>query len=215
MILTASEFDARYRTDDLRLAFVGMSNIGKSYTAARLAAQYDFTLTEVDTLIREQLGQGTMEDFAAWQGHPFTDGYAEREARSIALETTATATAIEALSGNALLDTTGSVIYVDTPVLEALKARCLIVHIAAEDRDIERLKADYFDTPKPLVWRDHYKAVPGKTPEQSIAICYPALLTSRQAAYGALGDVTLPSSFILAPTTDATAVMVAIRAQLA
>lgn len=217
MQCSAEQFDKALSEGRLSIAFVGMSNIGKSYTVERLAAHYGYDMIEVDTLIREQLGQGSMDDFARWQGHPFTDGYSEREARSIALETKATAKALEALTaatGNQLLDTTGSVIYVDAPVLETLKTRCLIVHIAAEDRDIERLKADYFETPKPLVWRDFYKQQAGKTPEQSIALCYPALLASRQNAYEALADVTLPSSFILAPNTDAPAVMAAIRAKL-
>jgi len=37
MKLTRSEFERRYAENSLRIALVGMSNIGKSYTGMRLA----------------------------------------------------------------------------------------------------------------------------------------------------------------------------------
>lgn len=214
MKLTQSEFDARYEAGNLSIAFIGMSNIGKSYTAARLSKSHRFQLVEVDSLIREALGQGSMADFAKWQGQPFTDGYDAREAVSIDLETDATRKAILQSQGNTLLDTTGSIIYVNDDVKHQLKRDFLIVLIAAEDEDLERLKTDYFALPKPLIWRGHYKKIEGKTQEESILECYPALLHSRKSAYEALGDVVLNSSFVLNVSTTMDAVFGAIRNQL-
>ena len=109
MQLSRAEFERRYAENRLQIALVGMSNIGKSYTAIRLAKAFNFNLIEVDKLIWESLGQGSMADFAAWQGQPYSEGYAEREAKSIVLESDATAKAIASPKGNAILDTTGSV----------------------------------------------------------------------------------------------------------
>ena len=214
MKLSKVELDARYKAGDLRLAFVGMSNIGKSYTATRLSKTHDFQLVEVDRLIWKELEHGSMSDFAAWQGQPYTDGYEDREAVSIALETNATRKAMTPTNSNALLDTTGSVIYADEEVTEALKRDFLIIHIAAGDEDLERLKQDYFALPKPLVWRGHYKKLNGKTHEESILACYPKLLESRKKAYEDLADVALKSSFVLDANTTMDDVFGAIRRQL-
>ena len=44
MKLSRKTFEQKYENGDLRIAFVGMSNIGKSYTAMRLATAFDFKL---------------------------------------------------------------------------------------------------------------------------------------------------------------------------
>ena len=199
MKLTRSEFERRYAENSLRIALVGMSNIGKSYTGMRLATHYEFDLIEVDKLIWEALGQGSMADFAAWQGQPYSDGYAEREAESIALESNATAKALKTLSGNAILDTTGSVIYTDKDVQENLVNDWFIVHISASSDAVDRLKQQYFKHPKPLIWNNHFSCKPDQTPDEAIMECYPKLLASRAKAYAALADTTIQSSQILDP----------------
>lgn len=209
MHITRAEFDEKYSKGTLRLAFIGMSNIGKSFTAARLAKSHNFDLIELDRLIWEKLEHGSMADFAAWQGQPYTDGYAAREAVSIELESKAMEKAMsDALkpmppgaeapaANNPLLDTTGSVIYIAPAQLSQLKEDFLILHIAAETRDLDRLKSDYFAHPKPLVWREHYSLKDGMSPEDSVLACYADLLASRKKAYEALADVTLQSRFVL------------------
>ena len=72
MKLTKAEFAERYAKGTLKIAFIGMSNIGKSYTALRLATRYEFNLIEVDKIIWENLGHDSMEAFAQWQGHPLS-----------------------------------------------------------------------------------------------------------------------------------------------
>ena len=197
MKLSRAEFDARYAAGNLKIAFIGMSNIGKSYTAMRLATKYDFTLIEVDKIIWENLGHDSMDAFAQWQGHPYTDGYAERETHSISLESEATRKALTTQARNPIIDTTGSVIYTDADVLEAIRKDYLIVYIEAMEDHIERLKVQYFKQPKPLVWAGHYEKLKGKTETESILECYPKLLASRGKAYAKHADVTLPSTMIL------------------
>jgi len=197
MQLSRVEFERRYAENRLRIALVGMSNIGKSYTGARLSKAYNFELIEVDKLIWEALGQGSMADFAAWQGQPYSEGYAEREAKSISLESDATAKAIKSPSGNAILDTTGSVIYTEKSVQKNLLSDWYIIHIIASDEAIEMLKTVYFKHPKPLIWNGHYACKTGQTPDEAILDCYPNLLDSRSKAYQALADTSVSSDVIL------------------
>ena len=199
MDLSKAEFDRRYSNGTLNIAFIGMSNIGKSYTALRLATRYDLNLIEVDKIIWENLGHDSMEAFAQWQGHPYTGGYEERERHSISLETNATRKALKTKLKNPMVDTTGSVIYIDEAVLKTLTDYFYIVYIEAMEEHIERLKIQYFKHPKPLVWAGHYKKLDGLTQTQSILDCYPKLLKARAKAYSKLADVTLPSTTILNP----------------
>lgn len=199
MKLSRAEFDAKYVTGTLKIAFVGMSNIGKSYTAMRLATKYDYSLIEVDKIIWENLGHDSMDAFAQWQGHPYTDGYAEREAHSISLESAATRTALKTDKRNPMIDTTGSVIYTDKDILAELRKRFYVVYIEAMDDHVERLKAQYFNHPKPLVWAGQYKKYKNLSETESILKCYPKLLASRAKAYAKLADTTLPSTLILNP----------------
>ncbi len=199
MKLTRAEFAERYAKGTLKIAFIGMSNIGKSYTATRLANHYNFSLIEVDKIIRENLGHDSMDAFAKWQGHPYTEGYSEREHHSIALETQATLTAITTNQKNPVIDTTGSVIYTDKAGLKKLRETCYVVYIEAMEDHIEQLKIQYFKHPKPLVWAGHYKTIEGLTETESILECYPKLLESRASSYAVHADVTLPSTTILNP----------------
>lgn len=211
MKLSRAEFEARYAAGNLKIAFIGMSNIGKSYTAMRLATKYDFSLIEVDKLIWENLGHQSMDAFAQWQGHPYTEGYGEREKHSISLESEATRKALKTETRNPIIDTTGSVIYTDADVLQALREDYYIVYIKAMEDHIERLKVQYFKQPKPLVWAGHFEKIEGKSETESILECYPKLLASRGKAYASHADVTLPSTMILDPDVSIEDIFEALR----
>lgn len=200
MQLSRAEFERRYAEGCLRIALVGMSNIGKSYTGMRLATAFDFELIEVDKLIWEQLGHNDMDAFAAWQGQPYSDGYEDREAESKRLESDATRKALDRDVGNAILDTTGSVIYTDKSVQENLIKDWYVIHISASDDAVDRLKVQYFKQPKPLMWNGHYSCKPGQDPNEAILESYPKLLASRAKDYAAISDATIGSDVILDTT---------------
>jgi len=197
MQLSRAEFERRYAEGCLRIALIGMSNIGKSYTGMRLATAFDFDLIEVEKLIRAELGHDDMDAFAAWQGQPYSDGYAEREAESKRLESAATLKALKNEVGNAVLDTTGSVIYTDKSVQDNLVKHWYTIHISASDDAVERLKVQYFMQPKPLMWNGHFRQKPGQNSDEAILESYPKLLASRAKAYAALADTTIGSDVIL------------------
>lgn len=214
MQLSRTEFERRYAENRLRIAFIGMSNIGKSYTSSRLSQAFNFELIQIDKLIWESLGQSNMADFAAWQGQPYSEGYAEREAKSIALESDATAIALAMPIKNAILDTTGSVIYTSKEVQKELTANWYMVHISASEDDIEKLKAYYFKHPKPLIWNGHYKRNAEQTENEAILTSYPTLLASRALAYADLADVTISSDVILNPENTVEQIFGALKPSL-
>ena len=202
MNINRHDFYERYQKGELKIALIGMSNVGKSYTATRLAEHYEFSLIEVDKLIRTDMGHESMKDFAEWQGQPFTSGYAEREEISIEKETIATKSAISSKKSNTLIDTTGSVIYVKEDVLEELVNNFYVVYIQVHESHIERLKNDYFSNPKPLIWNNHYRKINTKSLIESLFACYPELLEARRKAYENIADKIISSSKILDKKTD-------------
>lgn len=197
MKLSSKNFLGKLAAEELTLAFVGMSNIGKSFLTDRLSKSHGFKKIEVDKLIWERLGFDEMEDFADWQGQPYEEGYAEREAELISLEAEATKKAIADASGNSIIDTSGSIIYIDPAIRREIKESCYVVHIKAEPSDLERLKWDYFDNPKPLIWGRQFKPRPDRTDRENVFECYPKLLMSRGKDYAAMADATIVSRDIL------------------
>ena len=216
MQLASKEFHKRFESRRLKIAFIGMSNIGKSYTANRLSNFYGFECIEIDNLIWESLGYDSMSELAAWQGQPYEEGYAEREAKSIKLESQALSKAMDLAQdkdvGNVIIDTPGSVIYTDEMALARLKSEFLIVHIKAAPHDIKRLKLDYFANPKPLVWAGHFKADDKISNQENILSCYPGLLAARAKQYAQLSDVTLGSGFITNPDISPEEILASISA---
>lgn len=202
MKLTQAQILERYDARDLKIALIGMSNIGKSMTAKRLAKAFDFQLIDIDSEIQKRLGQDSMEDFAGWQGQPYEPGYKDREKQSLALETDAMLAAMQQTSGNVILDTAGSVIYTSDAALRQLKDTYFVVHIAADRADIKRLQDIYFTSPKPLVWADHYQERPNLSHIENIQKCYPELLKSRAKLYAALADDRISSKFIMGDGAD-------------
>ena len=203
MKLTQAQILERYYAGDLKIALIGMSNIGKSMTARRLASAFDFNLIDIDSEIQKRLGQDSMEDFAKWQGQPYEPGYKDRETQSVMLETEAILAAMKQAKGNVILDTAGSVIYTSEQALNELKETYFIVHIAADRADIKRLQDIYFTSPKPLVWAGHYKPDTALSPDKNIRACYPNLLKARAKLYADLADERVSSKFIMGDGADA------------
>lgn len=197
MKLSRAEFDHRYAHGTLKLALIGMSNIGKSYSGMRLATTYDFSLIEVDRLIFSILGETDMDAFAAWQGQPYSAGYEDRERQSMAMESNATRQSLTTDARNPLLDTTGSVIYTDADVLQSLQKDWFTVYIEAAPEHLDRLKTQYFAQPKPLAWHGHYRKRDGMNETESLLASYPDLLAARGNDYRALADHTISSVDIL------------------
>ena len=197
MKLSRAEFGRRWAAEELVVSLVGMSNVGKSWLAARLSKHLGAQALEVDTFIRRQLGQRSMADLAHWLGHPDTVGYAAREQQSLQLEERATLAALRSVEAPALLDTTGSVIYCPRSC-ERLRAETFVVYLRASGDTLKTLENLYFTHPKPLNWAGRFTMRDGEMFGDAVRRCYPKLLQSRDALYHALADHVVDAADIYA-----------------
>ncbi|WP_017930445.1 nucleoside/nucleotide kinase family protein [Robiginitomaculum antarcticum] len=192
MQLSQQDYINHLANGTLRLAFVGMSNIGKSYAGRAMADAFDLRIYENDAQIAQTFGLVDMQALADWMHYPDHPHHDERAARYITEETGLIKKALKPSKG-AIFDLTGSAIYCDPAVLSALKQDALIVHISASERDITRLKDLFFENPKPLIWRSAFTTSANEDSKSAMRRCYPELLESRKSAYIALADISIPS----------------------
>ena len=78
-LLTRAEYDAHIADNSLRIAFVGMANVGKSFRSKVLRDQFGFDWYQVDKEIIKSLGFTGMEEITQWLGLPSAATYEERE----------------------------------------------------------------------------------------------------------------------------------------
>ncbi|MCF6221456.1 MAG: hypothetical protein L3J65_10110 [Robiginitomaculum sp.] len=213
MRISGAAFDERRAQGELRIALIGMSNIGKSYTAKRIAKANDFACYDVDAAIQAEMGMVDMDAMAAWMGHPYSDGYADKAAKYLALESYLSLRA-NTHGKNLVLDTTGSVIHIPDADLTTLKNKFIIIYIKASEADMDKLIERYFKYPKPTIWGDHFRKLPGKSGKQSLLACYPNLLKARAQLYAALADITIDAADFAAPDLADTDIVPLIRAHL-
>ncbi len=191
MQLSAAEFKHRLATGEMRLALLGMSNIGKSYLS-RILAEDGFNRIDVDAQIQNALALPDMQSIAEWLGQPWESNYAEHSQTYLALETKLTLQSPPC--GNTVLDTTGSVIHIDEDAQAKLKQDWFLVYLKASAADVDMLVQRYFKHPKPTIWADSFEQLGDKSTTQSLLACYPALLETRDRYYSGLADIILPAA---------------------
>lgn len=190
--LTPAEFKAHIKNGTFRLAFIGMSNAGKSYRSRALAGELGFFWFQVDAEIQEALGFADMDEISSWLGLPTSEGYEEREAKYLELENVATRKAAMEMHGkNLVFDTTGSVAHLEASTLKLLKDNCLVVHLDVGEESLGEVMDRFFRKPKPVAWSGYLTREPGESEEAAIRRCYPKLLTDRLATYRRLAHVNL------------------------
>ena len=188
----------------LRLALVGMSGAGKSYWTKRLAAENIPAIScdsQIEMRLAHTLQEGGFQGIngvAAWMGWPDSPTSAEREAQYLAEEIATLDQVLSDLEANPqrelILDTTGSVIYTGNNILFRLRRQMIIVYLAASSGEQQLLIQRYLQDPKPVLWRGAFQPRPGETPHDTVARCYPALITARRQSYEALAHLTLSTA---------------------
>lgn len=188
----------------MKVSLIGMSNIGKSHLAKRLEAECGFTRIDCDNLIRERLGLHLFSgkesseslELADWLGQPYSDKYADRSNVLLQIESLVMEEVLEILknasrSEQIVIDTSGSVIYLDEAVISELRALTTIFYLDISPLSFDILFKKYCDQPKPVIWGDAFNQ--RKNEEGSIAVkrCYPDLLQFRVAQYQKLAHVIL------------------------
>jgi hypothetical protein len=182
------------------LSLIGMSGSGKSFWSVRLA-EAGFTRFSCDELIAEKLGaelkkpDGTDLEMGEWMGFPFEPQYQVREARYLGLEVDVLLEVLATLGNsvspaeNAVVDTTGSVIYAGEKVLRELKRLTKVFHFASPPEIRHMMLEAYRVKPRPVLWQGMYHKLPGESDREALARSYFHLLSDRENRYERLADV--------------------------
>jgi shikimate kinase len=180
------------------LCFVGMSGVGKSFWAKRFEPlgfhRYDCDgeiAKHLSELVSPAPGEEPVHALGRWMGMPWSEGHREREARYLALEARVTREALDTATDRAIVDTTGSVIYLDQPFLDELRAETRVVYLRTPEARREAMLKRYLEEPKPVVWGDSFAPRAGESPAEALPRCYEELLAFRDARYTALAHLVL------------------------
>lgn len=184
----------------MRICLLGMSGVGKSVWAKRLAARgavrhdCDGAIgARLASILELEAGEEPVHALGRWMGMPWSKGYAEREARYCALEAEVTREALDAARGpgDHVIDATGSVVHVPEDLLARIRAETRVVYLRTPASRRDAMLARYLEEPKPVVWGRKFISREGERPEDALPRCYGALLEWRDARYAALAHVTL------------------------
>jgi shikimate kinase len=207
----------------LRLALVGMSGTGKTFWTKKLAGS-GVSAISCDDRIEQKLlprltagGYAGINGVAAWMGWPDSATYAERESEYLTEEIHALDEILNELEKHPqqslVLDTTGSVIYAGNNLLMRLRRQMKIVYLATSAPEQQLLIERYLSDPKPVLWRGAFQPKGNEAPRETVARCYPSLISARRQSYEALAHCTLQVASLRDGSLDAAAFLEMIRAR--
>ena len=192
MHLTQNQFDQKFKDNQLRLAFIGMSNVGKSFRAKELVKEKNFACKSIDDDICKNIGiEESSEKLAEWLGFPYDVNFSQKQEEYLQSENSLTKKVEIAQNNNFVLDTTGSVIYSTQETQQFLKDNFLIINFEVPDNLLDLMLETYFAKPKPIIWGDVFNQKEGELNTDALKRCYPELLALRTKKYQALADISI------------------------
>ena len=187
----------------MRLSLIGMAGAGKSYWSMKLAAQ-GFRRFGCDELITEKLADelfgsdGRPIETGKWMGFPYERQYKKHESKYLTYEKQVLCEIIEYLQNpqndraeQIVVDTTGSVIYTGSEMMEKLRQNTIVVFLSTPPDVQKQLLNAYINNPHPMVWRDIFQQKANETGRKALARCYPGLFSERERLYIRYSDVTI------------------------
>jgi shikimate kinase len=187
----------------MRISLIGMAGSGKSYWSKRLA-QHGFRRFCCDDLIAEKLSldltrpDGTKMEMGAWMGFPYERDYKQRETIYLTYEIKVLTEILAYLESHnelygedIVIDTTGSVIYTGDKILQKLGRYTTCIYLLTPPEIQEQLLKAYISNPHPMLWRDSFSKRSGETNYESLARCYPQLLSARKRLYARYADIEI------------------------
>lgn len=100
---------------------------------------------------------------------------------------------------NVVIDTTGSVIYLDQEILEKLGKQTWVIYLETPEKFQNIMYKLYLDDPKPVYWGKSFVKEKEETNMEALSKCYPRLLAFRIKQYAKLADITLPYETLKRP----------------
>jgi shikimate kinase len=193
------------------LTFMGMSGAGKSFWAAKFAAQ-GCTVVDCDALIaaslQAQIGPiGTSHDqVGGWMGLPDQPGFRQREALYLAHETDILRTVIErapawaAAKADCVIDTGGSIIYADPTLVQGLRQCSTVIYFRIPNTLHQQMLDAYLAHPRPVVWNGLFEQAPSENRADAFRRSYMQLLRQREQLYELYSDLTLEYDYYRQPS---------------
>jgi len=188
------------------LTITGFSGCGKSHLSTQFARELRWDHFCCDNLIESKLeAELSREELpgtrrvAHWLGLPFSSDFASRQARYLSAEEEIMVTICETLNNRVLkdtvVDTTGSVIYMPTNILETLRAKTQVIYLRMPVEDEEAMFEQFINDPKPLIWRDIFEERPGESSESALHRCFTELLHERTRLYESWSHKSISAGF--------------------
>jgi shikimate kinase len=201
------------------ITLVGMSGVGKSHWTKKFK-QNGYLTFPIDDLINKNLdevidegsgdknvdyGKEKVGKLALWMGFPGDARYKKNSKKYLELENEITLDCLHKAiksKNNCVLDTTGSVVYLNNNLLNELKKHSTIVCLDARQKDIDKMFKIFCAKPKPIIWGNIYKAKPEETENETLKRCYMELLDFRLKKYRAISSITLDYAFTHSKKTN-------------
>ena len=198
------------KKNNVNLALIGMSGVGKSYWSKKMEEK-GYRWYNCDKMIAEKLGldltgkDNSTLNLAKWMGQPFSERYIEAEKLYLELEEAVVGHICDELeqyteiNKPVVVDTTGSLIYLQKKLLNRLRALTKMVYLRVPEEKHKQLFENFINDPKPVIWEGKFKPLKGETPQNTLRRCYKKLLSYRNERYSLIADYVLDFSFHNSP----------------
>lgn len=188
-----------------------MSGVGKSYWSDKFEKE-GFKVFHIDDLISEELGpvinktlgdssvdygESQVGSLARWMGFPGDKRYEKNCKIYLKLEEKITKKSLnEAIKSKSpsIIDTTGSLIYLNKKILKELKKKSKIIYLDISKNKLKEMFDTFCKVPKPIIWGGLYKSNKNEAEGKTLARCYKKLLSFRIVKYNQLAHKVLPYS---------------------
>ena len=101
-----------------------------------------------------------------------------------------------------MIDTTGSLIYLQKKLINRLLALTRMVYLKLPEEKHEKLFENFINDPKPLIWKGKFNPLKGENPQNALKRCYKNLLSFRNERYSFLANYVLDYSFHHSPERE-------------
>lgn len=184
------------------ISVIGMSGIGKTHWSKKLV-DHGFLHISCDDLIEKKLepelskyGYKGLEDVGRWMGLPYDTKYPQASKKYLEKEREVIVEILDRVSSipkntNIVVDTTGSLVYMEDKLLEKLKQKTTVIYLEVPKEIEKEIYNTYLLHPKPVIWGDSFKKLPGENNSQALARCYLDLLSFRKKRYEKIADLTM------------------------
>jgi shikimate kinase len=180
-----------------------MSGAGKSHWSKKMTEKGfvyhgcdDFIEAKLDIELKS-LGYEGIAGVSKWMGQPYEERFEKTSQTYLGFETESIQTILDRIENgefenqNLVIDTTGSLIYLDQELVQKLKKVSKIVYLDVPNEVIEDMKKLYFADPKPIIWGNSFSQKEDESEEEALKRSYPELLENRKKEYKKLADEIL------------------------